>query len=226
MFIMKCFVFVDCLVDKFVIWIVFVLCFFELFCDIMLEFDGVVDIEFIYLGFDEVVCVICECLVSECCDVVILVGFNGVYFKSCLLVLVVVVCVSGFDVMQVLVCVCQISVCIGLVIYQEVMLVLIEFQQMFGFDIVQCIYVIEEDVCVVVQELKVGGVQVVVGVGFIIDLVEEVGMQGIFFYFLVMVWQVFEDVLELVCLIQLESMCGFSLLVVDSLCVWYYFKDL
>lgn len=41
----------------------------------------------------------------------------------------------------------------------------------------------------------------VVGVGLIIDLVEEVGMIGIFIYFVVIVCQVFSDVLDMMCML-------------------------
>lgn len=113
--------------DKLVIWMVFVMCLFELFCDISFEFDYLVNIIFIQFGFEKVVIYICKKLVNECCDVIIVVGFNGVYLKSCLLVLVILIKLSGYDVLQVLVKVGKFIFFIGVVIYQEIILVLVVF---------------------------------------------------------------------------------------------------
>lgn len=113
--------------DKLVIWMVFVMCLFELFCDISFEFDYLVNIIFIQFGFEKVVIYIYKKLVNECCDVIIVVGFNGVYLKSCLLVLVILIKLSGYDVLQVLVKVGKFIFFIGVVIYQEIILVLVVF---------------------------------------------------------------------------------------------------
>ncbi|MBN9358264.1 MAG: propionate catabolism operon regulatory protein PrpR [Herbaspirillum huttiense] len=216
----------DRLADKPVIWTVSVSRLSELFRDITLEFDGVADIEPIHLGFDEAVRAIRERLGSERCDVVISAGSNGAYLKSRLPVPVVVARASGFDVMQALARARQISPRIGLVTYQEAMPALTEFQQMFGLDIAQRTYATEEDARAVVQELKAGGVQAVVGAGLITDLAEEAGMQGIFLYSSATVRQAFEDALELARLTQLESTRGPSLPVADSLRARHHLKDL
>ncbi|EOA03263.1 propionate catabolism operon regulatory protein PrpR [Herbaspirillum frisingense GSF30] len=212
--------------DKPVIWTASVSRLSELFRDITLEFDALADIEPIHLGFDEAVREIRERLATQRCDVVISAGSNGAYLKSRLPVPVVVARASGFDVMQALARARQITTRIGLVSYQEEMPALAEFQQMFGLDIAQRTYATEEDARAVVNELKAGGIEAVVGAGLITDLAEEAGMHGIFLYSSATVRQAFEDALELARLTQLESTRGALLPVADSLRARHHLKDL
>lgn len=212
--------------DKPVIWTASVSRLSELFRDITLEFDALADIEPIHLGFDEAVREIRERLATQRCDVVISAGSNGAYLKSRLPVPVVVARASGFDVMQALARARQITTRIGLVSYQEEMPALTEFQQMFGLDIAQRTYATEEDARAVVNELKAGGIEAVVGAGLITDLAEEAGMHGIFLYSSATVRQAFEDALELARLTQLESTRGALLPVADSLRARHHLKDL
>lgn len=212
--------------DKPVIWTVSMSRLSELFRDITLEFDEVAAIEPIHLGFDEAVRSIRERLASERCDVVISAGSNGAYLKSRLPVPVVVARASGFDVMQALARARQVTRRIGLVTYQEAMPALAEFQQMFGLEIAQRTYATEEDARAVVDELKAGGIEAVVGAGLITDLAEEAGMRGIFLYSAATVRQSFEDALELARLTQLESTRSPALPVAESLRARHHLKDL
>lgn len=212
--------------DKPVIWTVSMSRLSELFRDITLEFDEVAAIEPIHLGFDEAVRSIRERLASERCDVVISAGSNGAYLKSRLPVPVVAARASGFDVMQALARARQVTRRIGLVTYQEAMPALAEFQQMFGLEIAQRTYATEEDARAVVDELKAGGIEAVVGAGLITDLAEEAGMRGIFLYSAATVRQSFEDALELARLTQLESTRSPALPVAESLRARHHLKDL
>src|ERR1017187_3148089 len=88
--------------DKPVIWTVSISRLFDLFRDIMLEFDDHATIEPINLGFEEAVTHIRERLSTERCDAVIAGGSNAAYLKSRLSVPVIIAKASGLDVMQAL----------------------------------------------------------------------------------------------------------------------------
>ncbi|MCX7219451.1 MAG: PrpR N-terminal domain-containing protein, partial [Burkholderiales bacterium] len=68
--------------DKPVIWTVSISRLFDLFRDIMLEYDVSAEIEPIHLGFEEAAQYIRERLQTERCDAVIAAGSNGAYLKS------------------------------------------------------------------------------------------------------------------------------------------------
>lgn len=189
---MYLFCFLLCYVDVdfgcLVIWIVSVLCLIGLFGDVIFEFDCCVCIEQINFGFEEVVDVIGQCLCCEYCDVVIVGGFNVVWLCGRLELLLVLIQVNGFDLMEVLVCVCCIVSCIGLVIYVSDVFVFSNFQQSFGLDIEYCCFVICEDVCDCIVDLCVNGIEVIVGIGMVIDYVEQVGLFGVLLYLVDLVW--------------------------------------
>ena len=88
--------------DKPIIWTVSISRLFDLFRDIMVEYDASADIEPIHLGFEEAAQVLRERLQTERCDAVIAAGSNGAYLKNRLPIPVVIAKASGFDVMQAL----------------------------------------------------------------------------------------------------------------------------
>jgi propionate catabolism operon transcriptional regulator len=104
--------------DKPVIWTVSISRLFDLFRDIMPEFDERATIEPIHLGFEDAVRHIRERLATERCDAVIAAGSNAAYLKSRLSVPVVVAKASGFDVMQALARARRIMPHIGLISYR------------------------------------------------------------------------------------------------------------
>ena len=194
--------------DKPVIWTVSISRLFDLFRDIMPEFDERATIEPIHLGFEDAVRHIRERLATERCDAVIAAGSNAAYLKSRLSVPVVVAKASGFDVMQALARARKVTPDIGLVTYQEPMTELAEFQSMFGLKIAQRTYITEEDARAQINELKAGGIKAVVGAGLVTDLAEEAGLTGVFVYSAASIRQAFEDALDIARFTQLESTRG------------------
>ena len=194
--------------DKPVIWTVSISRLFDLFRDIMPEFDERATIEPIHLGFEDAVRHIRERLATERCDAVIAAGSNAAYLKSRLSVPVVVAKASGFDVMQALARARKVTPDIGLVTYQEPMTELAEFQTMFGLKIAQRTYITEEDARAQINELKAGGIKAVVGAGLVTDLAEEAGLTGVFVYSAASIRQAFEDALDIARFTQLESTRG------------------
>ncbi len=192
--------------DKPVIWTVSISRLFDLFRDIMVEFDERAVIEPIHLGFEEAVQHIRERMTHERCDAIIAGGSNAAYLKSRISAVPVVIAkASGFDVMQALARARKVTTEIGLVTYQETMPELAEFQATFGLKLTQRTYATEEDARAQISELKAAGIQAIVGPGLITDLAEEAGLTGVFLYSAATIRQAFEDALEIARFTQLES---------------------
>jgi propionate catabolism operon transcriptional regulator len=195
--------------DKPVIWTVSISRLFDLFRDIMVEFNDRATIEPLHLGFEDAVQHIRERMATEHCDAIIAAGSNAAYLKSRIAAVPVVVAkASGFDVMQALARARKITSDIGIVTYQETMPALGEFQQTFGLKLAQRTYATEEDARAAINELKASGVKAVVGAGLITDLAEEAGLTGVFLYSAATIRQAFEDALEIARFTQLESARG------------------
>ncbi|AZP11111.1 propionate catabolism operon regulatory protein PrpR [Undibacterium parvum] len=212
--------------DKPVIWTVSISRLFDLFRDIMLEYDVSAEIEPIHLGFEEAAQYIRERLQTERCDAVIAAGSNGAYLKSRLPIPVIIAKASGFDVMQALARARQVSPEIGLVTYQETMPELVEFKNTFGFKLEQRTYVTEEDAKAQIRELKSSGIKAVVGAGLITDLAEEAGLTGIFMYSATSIRLAFDDALEIARITRLEAARGRQNPAAESLRARHSIKDL
>ena len=213
-------------IDKPVIWTVSVSRLFDLFRDIMLEYDHQATIIPINLGFEDAVQHIRERLATERCDAVIAAGSNAAYLKSRLSVPVIIAKASGFDFMQALAKARKISPHLGVITYQETLPALREFQTMFGLNIKQRAYVTEEDARAQIKELKSLGIQAIVGAGLITDLAEEAGLAGIFVYSSNSIRLAFEDALEIARMTQLESSRGRGYPVADTLRTKHSINDL
>ena len=194
--------------DKPVIWTVSISRLFDMFRDIMVEYDVSADIEPIHMGFEEAAQYLRERLQTERCDAVIAAGSNGAYLKNRLPIPVVIAKASGFDVMQALARARKVSKKIGLITYQETMPELVDFKNTFGFELEQRTYVTEEDARAQIRELKALGIEAIVGAGLITDLAEEAGLTGVFMYSAESIRQSFEDALEIARLTRLESSRG------------------
>ncbi|MBI1889347.1 MAG: propionate catabolism operon regulatory protein PrpR [Burkholderiales bacterium] len=195
--------------DKPVIWTVSISRLFDLFRDIMVEFDDRAVVEPIHLGFEEAVQHIRERMANERCDAIIAAGSNAAYLKSRISAVPVVIAkASGFDVLQALTRARKVTNEIGLVTYQETMPELAEFQATFGLSIEQRTYATEEDARAQIRELKAAGIKAVVGAGLITDLAEEAGLTGVFLYSAATIRKAFEDALEMARFTQLESSRG------------------
>lgn len=195
-----------------VIWTLSVSRLSDLFRDIAREFDDRATIEAIHLGYDDAVRHIRERLQNERCDAIIAAGSNGAYLKSRLPIPVFIAKASGFDIMQALARARKISsdlnTDIGLIVYQDAIPELLEFQRTFDLRIVQRTYVTEEDARAQIDEMKAAGIKAIAGAGLISDLAEEAGLTGIFIYSAATIRQVFNDALELAQLTHQENARG------------------
>ncbi|MDE2429858.1 MAG: propionate catabolism operon regulatory protein PrpR, partial [Burkholderiales bacterium] len=212
--------------DKPVIWTVSISRLFDMFRDIMVEYDASADIEPIHMGFEDAVLHLRERLLTERCDAVIAAGSNGAYLKNRLPVPVVIARASGYDVMQALAKARKVSPEIGLISYQETVPELTDFKNTFGFKLEQRTYVTEEDARAQISELKAGGIKAIVGAGLITDLAEEAGLTGIFMYSAGSIRQAFDDALEIARLTRLETARGRHHPAADSLRAKHTLNDL
>lgn len=194
--------------DKPVLWTVSISRLFDLFRDIMPEYDDRAVIEPIHLGFEDAAKYIRERLETERCDAVIAAGSNGAYLRNRLPVPVVIAEASGFDVMQALARARKITPHVAVISYQQPLAELAEFQATYGLDIVQRTYVTEEDARAQIHELQVAGIQAIVGAGLITDLAEEAGLKGVFVYSAASIRLAFDNALELARHSHLESARG------------------
>jgi propionate catabolism operon transcriptional regulator len=194
--------------DKPVIWTVSISRLFDLFRDIMLEYDATAEVEPINLGFEDAVQHIRERLLTERCDAVIAAGSNGAYLKSRLPIPVIIAKASGFDVMQALARARKVSPNIAIVTYQQTMPELLEFKNTFGLQVEQRTYVTEEDARSEINDLKAQGIQAIAGAGLITDLANEAGLTGIFMYSASSIRKAFDDAIEIARLTRLESNRG------------------
>ncbi|MBC7501084.1 MAG: propionate catabolism operon regulatory protein PrpR [Herminiimonas sp.] len=191
--------------DTPVIWTVSISRLFDLFRDITLEYDDRARIEPIYLGFEDAVRHIRKRLLTERCDAIIAGGSNGAYLKGRLPLPVVIARASGFDVMQALARARRLTPDIGVIMYQDLLPELADFQSTFGLQIAQRTYVTEDDARTQIREMKAAGIKAIVGAGLITDLAEEAGLAGVFVYSSATIRKSFDDALEIARLTRLES---------------------
>lgn len=183
--------------QKPIIWTVSVSRLFTLFRDISPEFSAQADITPLNIGFEHAAEEVRERLKTGHCDAIISAGSNGAYLKSHVSVPVIIVKISGYDVMQALAKAREISHNVGIISYQKIIPSLDEFQRNFGLHIEQRSYITAEDARAQLKSLKAIGINVVVGAGLIMDLAHEVGMTGIFIYSTETIRQAFYDAIEL-----------------------------
>lgn len=183
--------------EKPIIWTISVSRLFTLFRDISPEFSEQAEITPLNIGFEQAAEIVRQRLKTGHCDAIISAGSNGAYLKSHVSVPVIMVKISGFDVMQALAKARELSDKVGIINYKNIIPSLDEFQQRFGLHIEQRSYVTAEDARAQLTALKAMGITVVVGAGLIMDLADELAMTGIFVYSTQTIRQAFSDAIEL-----------------------------
>ncbi|WP_420994315.1 propionate catabolism operon regulatory protein PrpR [Cupriavidus sp. 30B13] len=138
-------------------------------------------------------------------DAVVAGGSNGAYLRQHVDVPVVLVKVTGFDVMSALSTARRISPRVALVTHAATYPEVDEFVRTFSLSIPAYTYLTEDDATARVKALKQEGVQVVVGPGLVTDLADRIGLIGVFLYSGVSVRGALEDVIEAARLRRIES---------------------
>ena len=138
-------------------------------------------------------------------DVVVSGGSNGAYLRQHVDLPVVLVKVTGFDVMSALSTARRISPHVALVTHASTYAELDEFTRAFSLSIPAYTYLTEDDATARVQTLKQEGVKVVVGPGLVTDLADRLGLIGVFLYSGNSVRMALEDAIEAARLRRIES---------------------
>ena len=133
-------------------------------------------------------------------DVIVAAGSNGAYLRQHLETPVVLVKVGGFDLMQGLAQAKALArgqaLCLAVVTYEGMAPDLRAFGELFDLSLLQRSYRTEEEAQAQVRELARQGAQVVLGSGVVVDVADQLGLQGLFLYSLDAVRGALEDAVE------------------------------
>ncbi|HRP96132.1 MAG TPA: propionate catabolism operon regulatory protein PrpR [Rhodocyclaceae bacterium] len=165
-----------------IIWAVSISRLKQMFRAIIPAYAATADIQLIERGFDDAVQAIRERMTREEIDVVVAAGSNGAYLSQQLDVPVMLVKVTGFDMLEALARARKVSERIGLVTHQAITPQLEQFKRQFNLVIDQRTYLTAEDARECVRDLVSAGVEVIVGPGLVTELAEQAGLTGIFLY--------------------------------------------
>ena len=137
-------------------------------------------------------------------DAVVAAGSNGDYLRQHLDLPVVLVKVTGFDVMQGVTLARRVSKRVALVMYGGIVPELADFVHTLELPLELCSYETEHEARQCVQRLKSMGVGAVVAPGLVVDLARAQGLEGILLYSQRLVREALEDAVESARLARLE----------------------
>ncbi|MBI2312079.1 MAG: propionate catabolism operon regulatory protein PrpR [Betaproteobacteria bacterium] len=132
-------------------------------------------------------------------------GANGAFLRQHLRVPVVLIRVTGFDILHALAKAREVSDRIAIFSYEAISSELEEVKQLLKLDIEQCFYTTPEDAQQRVAELARAGFKVIVGSSMIKRLAEEAGLAGVFLYSENSMRQALDDALEIARLAVMEE---------------------
>lgn len=167
----------------------------DLYQDIVQDYEEHADIRLVTRGFDDAVEAI-RGASPGAVDVVVAAGSNGAYLRSRVDVPVVLVNVSGFDVMDALTRARRTSSAIGLITYGEPPVEFERFTTTFDIKLLHRTYRSARDAENQVLDLKERGVGAIAGPGLVTDLAEREGLRGVFLYSHASVRAAFDTALE------------------------------
>jgi transcriptional regulator, propionate catabolism operon regulatory protein len=179
-----------------IIWAVSLSKLNDLYQQVIPSYYPFADIEVIQKGFDDAVHAVRERSQSEEVDVVVAAGSNGAFLRRHLSLSVVLVKVTGFDMLEALAKARRVSERIAIVTHQTITPELEQFKHLFKLDIEQRHYTTADDAKECVRELAANGIKVIVGPGLVTELAEQAGLPGIFLYSLDSVREAFDDAIE------------------------------
>ena len=160
------------------------------------DFHAAAEIALIEKAYDDAVADIGARRRQSTIDAIVAAGSNGNYLRQRMDIPVVLVRVSGFDVMQALAKAKRYSDRIALVTYEAVSDEIRQFVDTFALPVVLRSYRSEEEARACVHELKSAGIEVVVAPGLVVDLARDSGLTGILIYSQRLVREALEDAVE------------------------------
>ncbi len=175
------------------------------FAEIAPTFADRADIRIIGKGFEAAALAIEAAAREHRVDAVVSGGANGAYLRQHVSVPVILVKVTGFDVLNALATARRLSPRIALVTHASTYAEFDGFCRAFDIDIPAYTYLTEYDASTLALSLKADGFDVVVGPGLVADLADKAGMTGVFLYSGNSVHTAMEDAIEAIQLRQAES---------------------
>jgi transcriptional regulator, propionate catabolism operon regulatory protein len=167
----------------------------DLYQNIVQDYETQADIRLLTLGYDAAVEAIRSAAPGRV-DVVVAAGSNGAYLRSRVDVPVVLVNVTGFDVMDALTRARRVASSIAMVTYGEPPVELERFTAAFGIPLEHRVYRNAQDAQDCVLDLKQRGIGAIAGPGLVTDLAEREGLRGVFLYSHASVRAAFDTALE------------------------------
>jgi propionate catabolism operon transcriptional regulator len=179
--------------------------FVRLLPELIPSYEDVAEVRIVDKIFDDALAVAENLLQTGEIDAVIAAGANGAFLRNRLRGPVVLLRVSGFDILHALARAREVSDRIAILSYQMISTELEEVKQILKLDIEQRFYTTLEDAAQRVRELQAAGFKVVVGSNTIQRLAKEAGMKGVFLYSANSARQALEDAIEIARVARLEE---------------------
>jgi len=168
----------------------------EVFRVIVPSYAGEADIHIVDRGFDDALAAIRRYQQSRGVDAVVAAGSNGAFLRRHLALPVILVTLTGFDVLSALATARRSSRRIALITHGTTHPELIEFKQHFALELEHFAYETAADAERRVSALASRGVGAVIGPGLVTDLAEQAGMTGVFVYSRASVEQALDSAIE------------------------------
>ena len=187
------------------IWAIGISRLLDAFAELVPAYTDRADIRIIEKGFEAAAVAVEEGLREGRVDAVVSGGANGTYLRQHVNAPVMLVKVTGFDVLSALATARRVSARIALVTHASTYAEMDEFCRAFNIDIPAYTYLTAYDASKLVLSLKADGIAVVVGPGLVTELADKAGMTGVFLYSGHSVRSAIEDAIEATQLRQAEA---------------------
>ena len=169
----------------------------EVFRVIVPSYAADADIHIVDRGFDDALTAIREYEQAQGVDAVVAAGSNGAFLRRHLALPVILVTLTGFDVLRALAIARRHSRHIAIITHGGTHPELLEFQQHFGLEVEHFAYETAADAERRVSDLAARGVRAIIGPGLVTDLAEQAGLTGVFLYSRGSVEQALDSAIEL-----------------------------
>ena len=169
----------------------------EVFRVIVPSYAAQADVHIVDRGFDDALAAIRRYQQTRGVDAVVAAGSNGAFLRRHLSLPVILVTLTGFDVLSALATARRSSRRIALITHGTTYPELIEFNQHFGLELTHYAYETAADAQRRVSELASRGVGAIIGPGLVTDLAEQAGLAGVFVYSRGSVEQALDSAIEI-----------------------------
>ena len=169
----------------------------EVFRVIVPSYAAQADVHIVDRGFDDALAEIRRYQQTRGVDAVVAAGSNGAFLRRHLSLPVILVTLTGFDVLSALATARRSSRRIALITHGTTYPELIEFNQHFGLELTHYAYETAADAQRRVSELASRGVGAIIGPGLVTDLAEQAGLAGVFVYSRGSVEQALDSAIEI-----------------------------